>query len=106
MESPDAMLPTVLRVVDALDHPHGNRILRTRLEDGAPPTIGALKGARLRARGPGGVELEVRVVGFPLFGGTPSDSRIRSTGRIDLLVSGDDNLTEVSRSWELHPMAG
>jgi hypothetical protein len=105
MESPDAMLPTVLKVVDALDHPHGNRILRTRLVDGTPPTIGALKGARLRALGPGGVEFEIRVVGFPVFGGALSDARIRSTGRIDLLVSGDDDLTEVSRTWELRPVS-
>jgi len=105
MESRDATpLPTVLRVVDALDHPHGNRILRTRLSDGAPPTIRGLKGALLRARGPGGVELDVRVVGFPLFGGAPSDSRIRSTGRIDLLVSGGEDLGQISQTWELHPL--
>lgn len=94
-------LPPRLRVVDALDHPHGNRILRTRLIEGPPPTVRSLTGAHLEARGPDGRTVELRVVGFPLMGGTPSNARIRASGRVDLLVDGGSDTTEVDRTWEL-----
>lgn len=93
--------PPVLRVVDALDHPHGNRILRTRLIGGSPPTVKRLRGARLEAHGPHGQIVELLVIGFPLFGGTPSDARIRESGRVDLLVEGGTDSGEVDRVWEL-----
>ena len=104
--APDSPHPPLLRVVDALDHPHGNRILRTRLIEGSPPTVRALTGARLEARGPDGRIVELRVVGFPLSGGTPSDARIRTSGRVDLLVSGGRDTTEVDRTWELRVRDG
>lgn len=88
-----------LTVIDALDHPHGNRILRTRVSNGAP-TLKRLKGITLRTRGPNGQEGRARVLGFPVFGGAPSDERIRDTGRVDLVVEDD---SEISRLWKLEP---
>jgi hypothetical protein len=92
---------TRLRVIDALDHPHGNRILRTRLVRGTPPTLERLKGATLRAVGPGGHQVNVRVLGFPLFGGSPSTERIRESGRVDLVVRPDADSEPIDRTWEL-----
>ena len=102
MTPPETTTPAILKVIDALDHPHGNRILRTRVLEGRPPTVGELKGSWLRARGPDGTEVELRVVGFPLFGGRLSDARIRATGRVDLVVEGDGDVGSISRKWELH----
>ncbi len=93
--------PALLRVLDALDHPHGNRILRTRVLVGTPPTLDELKGSRLRAWGPDGTQVELRIIGFPVFGGEPSDSRIRSTRRVDLVVEGPEAMGMVSATWEL-----
>ncbi len=92
----------VLKVVDALDHPHGNRILRTKVVAGVPPPVGDLKGSRLHAHGPEGEEVELRLIGFALFGGEPSDERIRSTGRMDLIVEGGSDVRSVDRTWKLH----
>lgn len=89
-----------LTVIDALDHPHGHRILRTRVSEGKPPTLKRLKAGSLRAQGPDGEQVSVRVVGFPVFGGSPSNARIRETGRVDLVVEGDGQIT---RLWELRP---
>ncbi len=97
---PTSQGSTTLKVIDALDHPHGNRILRTRLVRGAPPTLESLKGASLRAVGPEGNEVSARVLGFPLFGGTQSTRRIRETGRVDLLVSSAPG-TPIERFWEI-----
>ncbi len=94
-------VPATLKVIDALAHPHGNRILRTRVLEGTPPTVGELRGAWLRARGPDGAEADLHVVGFPLFGGSPSDERIRATGRVDLIVEGKGDTDAVERTWEL-----
>lgn len=92
---------TTLLVVDALDHPHGGRILRVRVADGEPPTVRSLKGAVLKAVSPDGQESAVRVLGFPLFGGSPSDLRIRATGRADLLVEPASAGPPVGLRWEL-----
>ncbi len=94
---------TVLKVVDALDHPHGGRILRTRVLEGAPPTKGALQGAKLRAVSPEGGERTARVLGFPVFGGKVSDARIRKTARVDLHVEEEGEGPAISLTWELHP---
>lgn len=88
-----------LTVIDALDHPHGNRILRTRVTSGTP-TLKRLKGSALRAHGPDGQQMNALVVGFPVFGGAPSDRRIRDTGRVDLVVEGDG---AINRLWQLEP---
>lgn len=82
------------RVVDALDGPHTGRILRLRLEAGDAPSIKSLKGARLKAVSPDGTERFVRVEGFPLFGGRPSDERLRRTGRVDVHVQAEDGAAE------------
>jgi hypothetical protein len=93
----------LLLVIDALDHPHGGRILRTRLAGDAVPSLGNLKGARFRARSPEGAERLVRVLGFPLTGGKPSSQRIRETGRVDLHVEETGEGAPVDLQWELHP---
>jgi hypothetical protein len=80
----------VFKVVDALNAPHGGRILRLRLEDGTAPSIRDLRGAHLRAVSPDGVQRDVRVEGFPLFGGRPSDDRLARSGRIDVHVQDED----------------
>lgn len=94
---------TIFRVIDAFDGPHAGRVLRLRLERGEAPSVRSLKGARLRAVSPDGVERYVRVDGFPLFGGKPSDDRLRRTGRIDVHVSaeGDGEDPAVGLQWEI-----
>lgn len=93
---------TILKVIDALDHPHGGRILRVRLDEGAPPTRRALKGARLRAVGPEGEERDVQVLGFAVTGGKVSDRRLRQAGRVDLHVEEVGAGPPVSLQWRLH----
>jgi hypothetical protein len=92
---------TALRVIDALDHPHGGRILRLRLAEGDPPTAKGLKGATLVATGPRGEERTVRVLGFPVFYGKVSDARIRETGRIDVHVEEEGEGIPVSLTWSV-----
>lgn len=101
MNSSEPAGPTVLKVIDALDHPHGNRILRTRIARGEPPTASELRHASLRAVSPDGREVEIGVLGFPAFGGAPTDTRIRATGRVDLLVPDSEDARAISRRWEL-----
>ena len=48
MATTERARPT-FRVLDAMDAPHGGRIVRLRLQSGEPPSIRRLKGARLRA---------------------------------------------------------
>jgi hypothetical protein len=98
---PDSSGGTTLKVIDAFDHPHGDRILRTRVVRGTPPTIKRLKGATLRAVGPEGRQVNVRILGFPMFGGSPSTERIRQSGRVDLVVRPDANSQPIDRTWEL-----
>lgn len=80
---------TSYRVIDALDHPHGGRILRLRLRQGKALTAGKLRSGSLMAASPEGEELPVRVKGFALFGGRPADSRLARTGRVDVQVAGE-----------------
>jgi hypothetical protein len=90
---------TVLRVIDVLDHPHGGRIYRLRLQSGEAPTVRRLKGATLRAKGPKGQQRTVHVNGFALTGGKPSDARIRETGRVDLLGREEGDGTPIDLTW-------
>lgn len=85
----------VFQVLDALDHPHGGRLLRLRLQEGDTPSVRSLKSARLRAISPDGRERVVKVEGFAAFGGKPSDDRLARTGRADLHVLADDEGTEL-----------
>ena len=100
--TPSETTSAILKVIDTLDHPHGNRILRTRVLEGTPPTVGQLKRSWLLARSPDGIEVELRVIGFPVFGGKLSDARIRSTGRVDLVIEGNGDVGSISRAWELY----
>jgi hypothetical protein len=92
------------RVLDALEGPHGGRILRLRLQSGDPPSIKALKGARMKAVSPDGSEERFfRVDGFAVFGGRPSDARLARTGRVDVhvLEEGAPHDPPISLRWEV-----
>ena len=95
--------PTFL-VLDAMDAPHGGRILRLRLQSGEAPSIGELRRARLRAVSPDGRSAIVNVKGFAVFGGRPSDSRLARSGRIDLLVEREASGPAVGARWEVQPV--
>jgi len=92
------------RVIDAMDGPHRGRVVRLRLKGGQPPALRDLKGATLQARSPSGEEETLKVVGFFLPGGRPSDARLSRTGRIDLMVEreNDQDRPAVSTHWEIH----
>jgi hypothetical protein len=89
----------VFRVLDAMDAPHTGRILRLRLESGEPPSIKSLKGAEMVARSPDGDECRIRVEGFAVFGGKPSNERLARTGRIDLHVAELDGGGPIGLRW-------
>ncbi len=94
----------VFRVVDALDGPHGGRILRLRLEEGPAPRVRDLKGSRLAATAPDGTRRDVTVQGFAVFGGRVSDRRLADTGRVDVHVRDDaPDVPPVSTRWLLAP---
>ena len=91
------------RVLDAMDAPHGGRILRLRLQSGEAPSIRALKGARLTATPPGGgPATTVLVNGFAVFGGKPSNERLARTGRVDVHVE-EVSGAPVGLRWEIRP---
>lgn len=92
---------TTFTVIDALDAPHGGRILRLRLTEGGAPTVKALRGARLRAVAPDGEVRTMRVQGFPVFGGRPSQDRLERTGRVDVHVEHDDEGPPVGLRWSV-----
>lgn len=102
---PNQTQGTAFRVIDAMDGPHRGRILRLRLQGGTPPTLRDLKGASLLARSPDGEEEKLKVVGFYLPGGKPSEARFGRTGRVDLLVENEDGSgnSQVSTLWEVTP---
>ena len=74
------------RVLDSVETPDGGCVLRLRLQDGEAPAVKTLKGARLLVRSPDGEERTVRVKGFALVGGKPSDGRMARTGRVDIQI--------------------
>ena len=77
----------IFRVLDALEAPYGGWFLKLRFEAGDAPTIRELKGANLSVSSPdGATSFDVRVHGFPVFGGHPSDDRLHRTGRVDIHV--------------------
>ena len=92
----------LLRVIDALDHPHGGRILRTRLAGDTVPSLGDLRGAHFLAKSPAGAERRVKVLGFPITGGKPSNKRIRESGRVDLHVEETGDGAPIDLQWELY----
>jgi hypothetical protein len=93
----------VFLVLDAMDSPHSGRILRLRLQSGEAPSIRSLKGATLLATSPTGAQRRVRVLGFALFGGKPSDSRLARTGRVDVQIEEMGEGDSVGLRWELTP---
>ncbi len=101
MASTTERADATFRVLDAMDAPHGGRILRLRLQSGEAPSVKALKGARLRAVGPDGAEKTLRVDGFAVFGGRTSDERLARTGRVDVHVSEEGEAPRVGMRWEV-----
>lgn len=93
----------VFRVLDAMDAPHGGRILKLRFQSGETPTTRELKGATLRAASPNGeTACTIRADGFAVFGGKPSDERLHRTGRVDLHVSQvEGDVKAISLKWEV-----
>lgn len=86
-------------VIDALDHPHGGRILRLRLRQGEALTLKELKGSSLIAT-TDGAEEQLKVDGFALFGGKVTDARLALTGRVDVHVRGEGAGT-VGSGWTI-----
>ncbi len=91
------------RVLDAMDSPHTGRILRLRLQSGSSPAVKSLKGREMLAVSPDDRRCRIRVLGFPVFGGKPSDDRLARTGRIDVQVEELDDNGPVGLQWELRP---
>ncbi len=78
----------IFRVLDSMEAPYGGWFLKLRFEAGDAPTLRELKRAILRVSSPdGATSFEVKVQGFPHFGGHPSDDRLHRTGRVDLHVA-------------------
>lgn len=94
----------VFRVLDAMDGPHSGRILRLRLQSGEPPAVKSLKGSEMLARSPSGRECRIRVTGFAVFGGKPSNERFARTGRVDVHVEELDDGGPVGLRWEVIPL--
>ena len=93
----------MFRVLDAMDAPHSGRILRLRLQSGEAPSIRSLKGSEMIATSASGQQRRVRVRGFAVFGGKPSDNRLTRTGRVDLHVEEMGGGDPVGLRWEVTP---
>jgi hypothetical protein len=93
----------VFTVLDAMDAPHSGRILRLRLQSGEAPSIRSLRGSEMMATSRDGRECRVRVKGFAVFGGKPSDDRLMRTGRVDVHVEEVDTAGPVGIGWEVRP---
>lgn len=91
------------RVLDAMDGPHAGRILRLRLQSGDAPAVKSLKGREMLAVSPDDRRCRIRVTGFAVFGGKPSDDRLARTGRIDVQIDELDDTGPVGIRWELRP---
>jgi len=78
-------------------------MLKLKLIDGIAPSLRELKGATLDTRSPSGETVgRVRIEGFALFGGKPSNTRFEKTGRIDVHVRGvSQNPDAIDLKWEL-----
>ena len=92
----------VFRVLDAMDAPHSGRILRLRLQSGEAPSIKSFRNAEMLATGPAGESCRLRVSGFAIFGGKPSDERLARTGRIDVHIEELDG-GPIGLRWEVTP---
>lgn len=94
----------MFRVLDAMDAPHTGRILRLRLHSGDAPAVKSLKGREMLAESPDGARCRVRIDGFAVFGGKPSDERLARTGRVDVHVEELDDNGPVGLRWEVRPV--
>lgn len=89
-------------VLDAMNAPHGGQILRLRLQSGEAPALRRLKSARLAATGPDGETTHVKVRGFALVGGKPSEDRFHRTGRVDVHVEPESGEAQpVGLRWDV-----
>ena len=87
METVARKYKAIFRVLDSMEAPYGGWFLKLRFEAGDAPTIRELKSAHLSVSSPdGAISFEVKVKGFPLFGGHPSDDRLHRPGRVDIHV--------------------
>ena len=93
----------IFRVLDSLEAPYGGWFLKLRFEAGDAPTIQELKRASLRVSSPdGATSFEVKVQGFPVFGGHPSDDRLHRTGRVDIHVAPlDESGGTIGPNWKV-----
>jgi len=94
----------VFRVLDAMDGPHSGRILRLRLQSGEAPKVRSLVGSEMEALSPSGQKRRLRVLGFAVFGGKPSDDRLARTGRVDVHVEETGEGDPVGLRWEVRPL--
>ena len=86
-----------------MDAPHFGRILRLRLQSGEAPSVKSLKGSEMRAISPEGTECRIKVLGFAVFGGKPSNERLARTGRIDVHVEELDATGPIGLRWDVVP---
>jgi hypothetical protein len=93
----------VFRVLDAMDGPHSGRILRLRLQSGEAPPVRSLVGSELEAVSPSGSKRRLRVLGFAVFGGKPSDDRLARTGRVDVHIEELGEGDPIGLRWEVSP---
>jgi len=91
----------VFRVIGAMDGPHFGQLLRLRLVSGGTPTLREIKGGSFKAKSPGGQEATLKVLGFSLVGGKPSQARFARTGRVDVVTMRDDPGQPVAIQWTL-----
>lgn len=92
------------RVLDAMDSPHTGRILRLRLQSGDAPAVKSLKGREMIAVSPDDDRrCRIRITGFAVFGGKPTDDRLARTGRIDVQVEELDENGPIGLKWEIRP---
>jgi hypothetical protein len=103
MESVAQNHKAIFRVLDSMEAPYGGWFLKLRFEAGDAPTLRELKGATLRVSSPDGVtSFDVKVMGFPLFGGHPSDDRLHRTGRVDVhVVVSDGSESPIGLKWKV-----
>ena len=94
---------TVFCVLDIMCAPHDGWIMKLRCQPGQSITTRELKGATLQTRSPDGQRhCKIQVNGFVAFGGIPSDSRIRRTGRVDVHVFPlDGDISAIAPKWEV-----
>ena len=57
----------------------------------------------MKAISPGGSECRIRIEGFALFGGKPSDERLQRTGRLDVHIEELDDGGPVGLRWQVTP---